>query len=275
MVIMLSDLLDLAKTGGRIARDHFSALGGKDVVTKRPRDYVSHVDRLIEETLVTRIRARFPGHQVLGEEGLSGDQPASHLPLWIIDPIDGTTNFIHGIPVFAVSIAWCEPDRKGGWRPRYGVVYDPSRDEAFTGEADAGVWLNGQRVWTSGCKDISKAILASALPFRFPATLDPFAEVFLAIQKRCDDQRRSGSAALDLAYTAVGRLDGYYELGIYPWDTAAGELLVRSGGGAASDWLGATGGITGRRAVVAGASPELHQELLAAVTPLVPLVTQV
>ena len=103
---MLGDLMDLAKTGGRIAREHFTSLRGKDVVAKRPRDYVSHVDRLVEETLVSRIRARFPNHQVLGEEGSGGiTTPETHRPLWIIDPIDGTTNFIHGIPVFAVSIA--------------------------------------------------------------------------------------------------------------------------------------------------------------------------
>jgi myo-inositol-1(or 4)-monophosphatase len=273
---MLSDLLDLAKTGGRIARDHYASLRGKDVVTKRPRDYVTHVDRLIEETLVTRIRARFPGHQVLGEEGSGGSEaPQTHLPLWIIDPIDGTTNFMHGIPAFAVSVAFYEPGRGGDWRPRYGVVYDPMRDEAFSGEADAGLWLNGQRVWTSGCTALASGLIATALPFRFPTVVDRCAEVFLQVQRTCDDQRRGGSAALDLAYTAVGRLDGYYELGIYPWDTAAGEILVRSGGGTATDWNGTTGGITGRRSLVAGATPQLHAELLAAVAPLVPLISEV
>ena len=267
---MLSDLIDLGKTGGRIAREHFASLTGRDVVAKRPRDYVSHVDKLIEDTLVNRIRARFPSHQIMGEEG-GGDGRTtleSHRPLWIIDPLDGTTNFLHGIPVFAVSIAYCEPDHKGGWEPRYGLVHDPMRDESFTGEANAGLWLNGQRVWTSGCSEVSKALLASALPFRFPEAIDDCAKVFLDLQKRCDDQRRGGSAALDLAYTAVGRLDGYYELGIYPWDTAAGELLVRSGGGAATDYRGERSGIVGRRSIVCGASPALHAELLAAVSPL-------
>lgn len=273
---MIGDLIELAKTGGRIAREHFSSLRGKDVVAKRPRDYVSHVDRLVEETLTSRIRARFPTHQILGEEGSGGTAaPETHLPLWIIDPIDGTTNFIHGIPVFAVSIAFCEPDGKGGFAPRHGIVYDPMRDEAFTGEANAGVWLNGQRVWTSGCAALSAAVVATALPFRFPAELDAAAAVFLAVQKTCDDQRRGGSAALDLAYTAVGRLDGYYELGIYPWDTAAGELLVRSGGGVATDWFGATNGILGRRSIVAGASAQVHAELIAAVQPVLGSVARV
>ncbi len=277
--VMIGDLIDLAKTGGRIAREHFSSLRGKDVVAKRPRDYVCHVDRLVEETLTTRIRARFPTHQILGEEGAAETVGTAsletHLPLWIIDPIDGTTNFIHGIPLFAVSIAFCEPDGKGGFTPRHGIVYDPMRDEAFTAEANAGVWLNGQRVWTSGCAQLSAAVVATALPFRFPAELDAAAAVFLAVQKVCDDQRRSGSAALDLAYTAVGRLDGYYEMGIYPWDTAAGELLVRSGGGVATDWFDKPDGILGRRSIVAGASPTLHAELLAAVQPLIASVGRV
>jgi Inositol monophosphatase family len=106
-------------------------------------------------------------------------------------------------------------------------------------------------------------VVATALPFRFPAELDAAAAVFLSVQKICDDQRRGGSAALDLAYTAVGRLDGYYELGIYPWDTAAGELLVRGGGGVVTDWHGETGGILTRRSIVAGASAQVHAELLA------------
>jgi myo-inositol-1(or 4)-monophosphatase len=271
---MLNELLDLAKTGGRIAREHFGALRGKDVVAKRPRDYVTHVDTLVEETLVRRIRARFPDHQVLGEEdaaGTGGSAPEPHRPLWIIDPIDGTTNFMRGIPAFAVSIAFCEAIRAGDGRhePRFGIVYDPLRDEAFTAEAGAGLWLNGERAWTTGCTALESALLATALPFRFPATMDDMAAVIVALQKRCDDQRRGGSAALDLAYTAVGRLDGYYELGIYPWDTAAGELLVRCGGGVATDWKGRSAGILGRRAIVAGASTDLHRTLLDAVSPLV------
>ncbi len=265
---MLSDLLDLAKTGGRIAREHFTALRGKDVVAKRPRDYVSHVDRLVEDTLVKRLRAKFPDHQVLGEEGAGGGaEPEAHRPLWIIDPIDGTTNFIHGLPHWAVSIAFCEPTR-GGFRPRHGVVYDAVHDEAFVAEADAGMWLNGVRCWTSGCTVLERAVLATALPFRYPAALAVGGQVFLDVQGACDDQRRGGSAALDLAWTAVGRLDGYYELGIYPWDTAAGELLVRSAGGVATDLAGDTGGILGRRALVAAASAALHAELLPRTAPL-------
>ena len=267
---MLNDLIDLAKTAGRIARDHFNSSAGAEVREKGPRDYVSHVDRLIEDTLVRRIQARFPEHRVLGEEGLAEAPPEDHRTLWIIDPIDGTTNFLHGIPGFAISIAVCPPAPGGGWEPRWAAVYDPIREELFTAEAGAGLWLNGKRSYTSTTTDFSKALIASALPFRFPEVMDDCAQVFLEVQRRCDDHRRGGSAALDLAWVSVGRLDAYYELGIYPWDTAAGELLVRCGGGVATDYHGATTDITSRRSIVAGANQTLHGELLAAVAPIRP-----
>jgi myo-inositol-1(or 4)-monophosphatase len=267
---MLNDLNELARIAGRIAHEHFLSGAGTVVREKGPRDYVTHVDRLIEDTLIRRIQTRFPEHRVLGEEGLAQDPPEAHRTLWIIDPIDGTTNFLRGIPAFAISIAVCPPAPEGGWAPRWAAVYDPTRDELFTAEAGAGLWLNGKRSYAAPTTDFAKALIASALPFRCPEALDDCARVFVDVQRRCDDQRRGGSAALDLAWVAVGRLDGYYELGIHPWDTAAGELLVRCGGGVATDYRGATEGITGRRSVVAGATPEVHAQLLTAVTPLRP-----
>jgi myo-inositol-1(or 4)-monophosphatase len=262
---MRSFLIDLAKVGGRIAREHFSTVTGKDVRTKGRHDYVSHVDRLVEDALMRRIRARFPDHQILGEES-AGDTPlapGADRPLWIIDPIDGTTNFIHGIPAFAISIAFCEHGE-----PKEGIVYDPIRDEYFIAEAGAGLWHNHQRAYVSTCADLANALLATAQPFRYPEALDDCFKVFAAMQRRCDDQRRGGSAALDMAYVAVGRLDGYYELGIHPWDTAAGELLVRCGGGVATDYRGDTAGLLGRRSMVCAASADLHRVLLDAVRPL-------
>lgn len=262
---MLAFLSDLAKAGGRVARENFASVLGKDVRAKGLKDYVSHVDQLVQDALIRRIRARYPGHQILGEEGAVDGAIEAHLPLWIIDPIDGTTNFIHGLPHFAISIAYCEH-----LEPRCALIYDPMRDEGFYGESGAGLWLNGERRYSSGCADLSRAVVASALPFRFPEAFDDVARVFLAVQRACDDQRRSGSAALDLAYVAVGRLDAYWELGIHTWDTAAGELLVRCGGGVASDWRGRLDGVVRRRSIVAGATPELHRQLLAKVEPLVP-----
>jgi len=258
-----SFLVELASVGGRIARDHFAQVSLKDAVAKGLRDYVSHVDHLVEDAILGRIRTRFPDHAVLGEE-TAADTDLGDGPCWIVDPIDGTSNFIHGIPAFAISIAFC--DRRV--EPRHAIVYDPMRDESFIGERGAGLWLNERRVSTSGCIDLSKALIATGWPFRVPEPLDDAITVFRDLQRRCEDHRRGGSAALDLAYVAVGRLDAYYELGIHPWDTAAGELLVRCGGGVATDFRAASGDLRHRRSMVAAASPALHGEILAALGPL-------
>lgn len=264
---MLGFMAELAKSGGRIAREHFAAVSEQDITLKGNRDYVSHADRQVEGELVRRILARHPDHQILGEESSPGTVTAqsvqAHQPLWILDPIDGTTNFIHGIPAFAISIAFLERDEV-----RYAAVYDPIHDELFTAERHAGLWLNGSRRYCSACPTLEKALVATAMPFRFPEVHTDALAVFSAVQRTCDDQRRGGSAALDLAWVAVGRLDAYYELGIYPWDTAAGELLVRSGGGLATDFAGQNTAVIRRRSIVAAATPAVHQSLLTAVAPL-------
>lgn len=266
---MIGFLAELAKAGGRIAREHFATVSEQDITLKGSRDYVSHVDRQVEGELVRRILARYPDHQILGEESSAGTVAASavkaHQPLWILDPIDGTTNFIHGIPAFAISIAFLDRGEA-----RFAAVYDPIHDELFTAERNAGLWLNGGRRYCSACPALEKALVATAMPFRFPAVHADALGVFSVVQRICDDQRRSGSAALDLAWVAVGRLDAYYELGIYPWDTAAGELLVRSGGGLATDFRGQTGEVIHRRSIVCAATPAVHAGLLAAVAPLAP-----
>ena len=268
---MRSNLVELAHLGGKIARDHFAQVSVKDAHQKGQRDYVSHVDRLIEDAIISRIRARYPDHAVLGEEGSGGTPPPpSAGPCWIIDPIDGTSNFIHGIPAFAISIAYCDRNMD----PRHAIVFDPMRDEAFIGERGAGLWVNERRVYTSGTKDLAGSLIATGLPFRVIEPLDDALGVLADLQRRCEDHRRGGSAALDLAYVACGRLDAYWELGVYPWDTAAGELLVRCGGGVATDFLGRSNGLGGRRSMVAAATPALHVELLKAVAPLAPWLTR-
>ncbi|MBA3684876.1 MAG: inositol monophosphatase [Planctomycetes bacterium] len=263
---MRNVLVELAHLGGKIAREYYSQVSVKDAKAKGARDYVSHVDHLIEDAILTRIRARYPDHSVLGEESVNDPAALGDGPCWIVDPIDGTANFIHGIPAFAISIAFCDRNVD----PRHAVVYDPMRDEAFIGERGAGLWINDRRVYTSGNAELRTALIATGFPFRVLDPLEDAMAVFLDLQRRCEDHRRAGSAALDLAYVASGRLDAYYELGIYPWDTAAGELLVRCGGGAATDFHGDSGSLRTRRSMVAAATPALHAELLKAVTPLKP-----
>src|SRR5271154_1584689 len=181
MAGMRSFVVELAKTGGRIAREHFATVVQQDVRTKGDRDYVSHVDGLVEDALIRRIRAHYPDHGVLGEESGSGGHAINASACWIIDPIDGTTNFIHGIPVFALSIAFC--DEQGA---HTGVVYDPMRDEMFIAERGLGLWLGNERAACSRVGELRGALIATALPFRFPQALADCMAVFGAVQSRCD-----------------------------------------------------------------------------------------
>ncbi len=260
-----SFIVELAHEGGAIARQYFQSLTTSDVVVKADRDYVSRADSEVEAAIIKRIRERYPDHMILGEESGSAGDLSQAQALWIIDPIDGTTNFIHGIAMFAVSIAFCD-----AFGPQTAVVYDPIADELFLAERNDGLWLNGQPRKTSGCANVRQALIATAMPFRSPAAHEDALAVFSHMQLLCDDQRRGGAASLDLAYVAVGRLDGYYEIGIHAWDTAAGELLVRCGGGVATDYRGQTEQLLSRRSIVAGASASVHHAILTAVKPLIP-----
>lgn len=263
---MRSFLIQLAKLGGEIALQHFRSVGIGAADVKGRSDYVSHVDRRVEDAIATRISHRFPDHRILGEESHQRWPDRLDAPCWIIDPIDGTTNFLRGIPAWAISIAFV--DETG--EPRHAIVYDPLRDECYIGERGAGVWLNDERVRASGRDTLDGALVACSLPFRVMDALEEVNAALLAVQRRCDDFRRSGCASLDLAAVAVGRLDAYWELGIQPWDVAAGELLVRCGGGVATDFRGQSEDLLGRRSEVAAATPALHAELMAEVGHLAP-----
>lgn len=256
-------IADLARHGGALAREHAVAVTNSTVTTKAARDYVSYVDGLVERALVDRIRAAFPDHRVLGEESGASGGTATNGPLWIIDPIDGTTNFIRGIPLFAVSIGFCDEHGE-----HTGAIYDPSRDELFLAQRGGGLTVNDRPAKTSGCTELNAALIATALPFRFPQCYADAEPVFLGVQRACDDLRRSGSACLDLAWVAAGRLDAYFELGIYPWDIAAGQCLVRCAGGVTTDYRGLVLHPTRQRSIVAAATPALHAALVERVQPV-------
>ncbi|MHC5067286.1 MAG: inositol monophosphatase family protein [Planctomycetota bacterium] len=256
-------LLQLANIAGDLALEHFRK-GPISVDRKGRSDYVSHVDRRVEDELAMRIRHAHPDHLVLGEESCDQWPAVIDRPCWIIDPIDGTTNFLRGLPEWTVSIAYCDANAE----PRNAAIFAPALGELFVAERDAGLWLGEKRIRTSGCTDISQALIGCSLPFRDLRPTDEVTRCVLALQNQCDDFRRSGSAALDLAYVASGRFDAYWELGIHCWDTAAGELLVKAGGGACSDFRGESGQLLTRRSLVAAASPELHAAILAEVNGL-------
>lgn len=198
------------------------------VSQKRPNDYVTEVDQIVERDIINIIRKAHPNHSILGEE--SGET-AGNDTQWIIDPIDGTRNFIHGFPHFAVSIAIAH---KG--IVQHGVIYDPVRQELFTATRGKGAQLNEHRIRVSKHSQLEECLMGTGFPYRHsPEHQAAYVNSLQALIPSCGDIRRAGAATLDLAYVAAGRLDGFWELGLQPWDIAAGALLIKEAGGIVCD----------------------------------------
>jgi myo-inositol-1(or 4)-monophosphatase len=229
------DLEHLAQGAERAAREAgdllLDRLGRVSVEHKGEVDLVTEADRESERFLVERLTTLLPGAAILAEEGsgASGTGPAR----WIVDPLDGTTNYAHGYPVFCVSIA-LEVDGA----TVLGVVHDPTRDECFTARRGAGAWLAGRRLGVSRTADLPRALLVTGFPYDVRTSPRDNLTQFAAFAKRARGVRRGGSAALDLSYVAAGRLDGFWEEKLHPWDVAAGVLLVTEAGGRVSGYLG-------------------------------------
>jgi myo-inositol-1(or 4)-monophosphatase len=200
------------------------------IESKGQNDFVSEVDRQAEATIIKTLRKAYPNHAILAEE--SGAQKGEEYQ-WIIDPLDGTTNFLHGNPQFAVSIAL-----KHRTRLEHAVIYDPLRDELYSASYGAGAFLGNRRVRVSGLNSLSGALLGTGFPFRMQEHIDTYLNTFKALFAHAADIRRPGSAALDLAYVAAGRLDGFWEIGLKEWDMAAGALIIQEAGGLVSDFSG-------------------------------------
>ncbi|QBI05150.1 inositol monophosphatase family protein [Pseudoduganella albidiflava] len=201
---------------------------------KNPNDFVTDVDRAAEEAVIEVLQKAYPSHAFLGEEsGTTGNVNDESEFVWIIDPLDGTTNFIHGFPQYAVSIAL---QQRGVIT--LGVVYDPVRNELFTAEKGAGAFLNDKRIRVRKLDRIAGALLGTGYKNGSPKALEEYLKMYGIMAERCHGVRRAGSAALDLAYVASGRLDGYYEKSLQPWDIAAGTLLVTEAGGIAGEFNG-------------------------------------
>ena len=221
---------EAAYAAGEMMRRSLKNLDSVPVAKKARHDYVCEVDRACEAAIVKEIMRFHPDHAFLGEEGgMRGESET----VWVIDPLDGTSNYLHGMPHFAVSIA-----QQVNGRTEHGVIYDPMRDELFTASRGKGAFLNSQRIRVSQRKTLDDAILATAFPFRQRQDMATYTKIFSSVYRKVEDIRRAGSAALDLAWTAAGRVDGYFELGLKPWDLAAGALLVREAGGVVSDFAG-------------------------------------
>jgi myo-inositol-1(or 4)-monophosphatase len=223
-----------ARRAGNIIIRSVDQLDRLTITEKASNDFVSDVDRQAEDAIIAVIQESYPAHDILAEE--TGDTPGKNGSSdfqWIIDPLDGTTNFLHGFPQFAVSIAV-----KNKGRLEHGVVYDPSRQEIFTASRGAGTQLNDRRLRVSNRKGLEGALLGTGFPFKQQEHLDTYLATFKALFPMTAGIRRPGSAALDLAYVAAGRLDGFWEIGLNPWDMAAGALLIQEAGGLVSDFGG-------------------------------------
>jgi myo-inositol-1(or 4)-monophosphatase len=216
---------------GEILRRRFRQHRPLGVEAKSVHDFVTDVDREAEAAIVELLRGRFPEDAIMAEEGAPDEVRQGRR--WIVDPLDGTTNFIQGVPVFSVSIALEDDDGL-----RTAVVHDPVHDETFHAERGRGAFLDGRPIACATRRSLERCVLATGLPFREFARLDPYLRSLRAFMTRTSGIRRAGSAALDLAFTACGRYDGFWETGLSPWDVAAGALLVSEAGGTVSDFTG-------------------------------------
>jgi len=229
---MLNIAIRAARKAGNLIAKHYETPDAVEASQKGDNDFVTNVDREAERLIIEVIRKSYPQHTVISEEcgELTGEDQDVQ---WIIDPLDGTTNFIKHLPHFAVSIA---VRIKG--RTEVAVVYDPMRNELFTSSRGQGTQLNGYRLRGSTARDLDGTILATGFPFKCKQHSATYINLLGKLFTQCADFRRSGSAALDLAYVAAGRVDGFFEIALKPWDYAAGDLLVREAGGLVTNFVG-------------------------------------
>jgi myo-inositol-1(or 4)-monophosphatase len=246
------------KAAPRLRRD-FNEVDALQVSRKGPADFVSMADKRAEQTIFEELRKARPDWGMLLEEGgeIEGDP---NKPRWIVDPLDGTSNFLHGLPHFAISIAVEEPRPGGrGGEITQGLIYQPLTDESFWAEKGRGAWLQDRRLRVSARRDLSEALIATGIPFRGHGNFNEWAAIFAAIAPEVAGIRRFGSAALDLAWVAAGRYDGYWESDLKPWDVSAGMLLVREAGGFVTDFRG--GDRANERNEYLAANDVLHSKL--------------
>jgi myo-inositol-1(or 4)-monophosphatase len=229
---MLTIAVRAARKAGNLIAKNYETPDAVEASQKGTNDFVTNVDRDAEHLIIDVIRKSYPQHSIVSEERgeLIGEDRDVQ---WVIDPLDGTANFIKRFPHFSVSIA---VRIKG--RTEVAVVYDPMRNELFTATRGQGAQLNGYRLRGTNAKDLDGTILATGFPFKVKQHATPYINIVGKLFTQCADFRRTGSAALDLAYVAAGRVDGFFEIGLKPWDFAAGELLVREAGGLVTDFVG-------------------------------------
>jgi myo-inositol-1(or 4)-monophosphatase len=234
---MLSIAVRATRRAGAIINRAALDSGGLQIRSKQANDFVTEVDRAAEAAIIEAVKKSYPEHAILGEEsGAIESESGEQEYRWIIDPLDGTTNFIHGFPQYCVSIG---VEHRGALA--HGVVYDPGRNELFTASKGRGAFLNDRRIRVSKCLKLQDALVGTGFPFKELTRADLYLKQLRALMEKSSGVRRAGAAALDLAYVACGRLDAFWELGLMPWDMAAGVLLIQEAGGLVGDLGGDQG----------------------------------
>jgi myo-inositol-1(or 4)-monophosphatase len=254
----LNDLEELARQAGEILRTGFGTRLGFDhnhyVDYKGVIDPVTEIDRQSESFLLTEIHKRFPSHSIIAEE--SGGLKGLDEHVWFIDPLDGTVNFAHGVPIFSVSIAYAN-----GGDILLGVVYDPNRDECFSAQSGKGAWLNGETIKVSTTQALDISLLVTGFPYDIRTNPKNNLDYFAYFSKHSQGVRRLGSAAMDLCYVANGRFDGFWEMRLNPWDVAAGGLIAKEAGAVVTNMQGEADFMSSPQSILA-ANPAIHPAML-------------
>ena len=254
---MLNIAIRAARNAGNLIIRSLQHVEHLEVTTKGRNDFVTDVDRLAEQEIINTIHKAYPEHAIMAEEsGQQGDNET----VWIIDPLDGTTNFLHGFPHYCVSIAIMVRGKI-----EHGVIYDPLREELFTASRGSGAQLNDRRLRVTKAKELTGTLIGTGFPFKYPHYVEPYLATFNSVFTQVADVRRAGSAALDLAYVAAGRLDGYWEIGLEKWDLAAGVLLIEEAGGVVSDFADGDDYLNSGNLVVGNLA--IHKSILKSITP--------
>jgi myo-inositol-1(or 4)-monophosphatase len=226
---VLTSVQEIAKQAGHYLINEQQSFSRESLELKGKNDLVSYVDRNTEKIIFDGLQTLVPEAGFLGEEtGISGSDAEW---LWVVDPLDGTTNFIHGLPLFSVSIGLLHHNK-----PYLGVVYDPYREELFSAELNKGSWLNGVRIYTSPETSLERSLLATGFPYFNFQQLPEYLSLLGDLMASCHGMRRMGTAAIDLAWTACGRFEGFFEYNLSPWDVAAGTIIVTEAGGIVNDF---------------------------------------
>lgn len=250
---MIEDVIEIAREAGTYLHESLGKVRSIERKSGQETNLVTEVDRASEALIKERIRSKYPGHAVLGEE--SGGSLEGAETVWIIDPLDGTTNFTHGLPIFCVSIG---VQHRGELVA--GVVYDPNQEELFSAERGSGAFLNGQRLKISAEASLANSLLVTGFPYDIKDNPFNAVEHFATFLKRSQAVRRLGSAALDLCYVAAGRFDGFWEVSLNSWDMAAGMLAVREAGGRVTDFRGREMQVSG--VDLLATNGKVHQEMM-------------